>query len=176
MAKDDFTLNTPPDILQKIRRLAPGQGIGLDPCSNPTSLVRAKVEWTEKENGLSRSWRGYGLVFMNPPHNMSPHNIEPWIEKAWSEFAWSGNRFVKGYSGTQCRDQFVGLIPAKPDTAWFHQFVTKFPRRVFLRGRLVYWKDGKPTKGPGKFGSMLVYAGARVDLFDSIFGDMGWLV
>jgi hypothetical protein len=30
--------------------------------------------------------------------------------------------------------------------------------------------------GPGKFASMLIYAGNKPELFKSIFGDAGWVM
>jgi DNA N-6-adenine-methyltransferase Dam len=162
----DHNFNTPPELLDRIRQLSP-DGIGLDPCSNATSLVRAAYEWDgNPTDGLSQSWRGYGLVFMNPPHSMSPHNIEPWMEKAFTEFAldrpWTS------------ADQFVGLVPAKTDTAWFHDYAVHFHLRCFLRRRPKFWQGGKPTPGPGKFASMLLYHGNRAEQFLQLFGDMGW--
>ena len=163
----NHNFNTPPDILERVHMLDK-RGIGLDPCSNVTSLVNARVSWDEDANGLKpgRSWRGHGLVFMNPPHSMSPYNIEPWIERAYYDF--TRPDFVL--------DQFVGLIPAKTDTAWFHDFVVPFPVKLFLRGRPTYWLDGKPMPGPGKFASMLIYAGGCPTRFGEIFADMGWLI
>ncbi len=158
-------LNTPPDFLDLVRVLAPKNRIGLDPCSNASSTVDARVSYTEKQNGLLRSWRRFGLVFVNPPHSMSPYNIEPWMEKAWEEFIWEAPD--KG-------DSFVGLVPAKPDTAWFHDHASLFPGKCFLRGRLKYWQNGKETPGPGKFGSLVLYAGPELELFHDVFGPLGW--
>jgi DNA N-6-adenine-methyltransferase (Dam) len=175
----DHNFNTPPELLAKVRLLDPKCGIGLDPCSNQRSLVDARRVFcgtgSASDDGLAQPWRGHGLVFMNPPHSMSPNNIEPWMLKAHNEFrplnlAWGARRF-DGY-----HDQFVGLIPAKTDTAWFHDYVTTFQVRVFLRGRPRFWLNGAPMPGPGKFASMLIYAGKQPELFKSIFGEMGWVV
>lgn len=167
----DHNFNTPPEILEHVR-LLDVKGIRLDPCSNPKSMVElTAIHWTGPENGgtngLSQSWRGRGLVFMNPPHSMSPHNIEPWMEKATDEFI---------YHPPQGDDQFVGLIPAKTDTGWFHEQAIWFEARCFLRGRPKFWLNGAPMPGPGKFASMLIYAGNNSDLFKEIFGPVGWIV
>lgn len=160
---------TPPGLLNIVRKLDP-RGIGLDPCSNGRSWTGARTEWMGTEfggtDGLIHSWRGHGLVFMNPPHSMSPHNIEPWIEKAWADCG-----FIET-SG----DQFVGLIPAKTDTAWFHDYAAKFPVKCFLRGRPKFWLNGESMPGPGKFASMLIYAGNKPDLFKTLFSPLGWIV
>jgi hypothetical protein len=163
-------LNTPPDFLAIVRGLSFDNIIGLDPCSNATSYVDAETEWCEADDGLSKSWRGHGLVFMNPPHSMSPYNIEPWMEKAYNEFI-KGSPFI-----TDAReDQFVGLVPAKTDTAWFHAHARHFGK-CFLRGRLKYWQDGHETPGPGKFGSLVLYAGSRGRDFQELFRPLGWVV
>src|SRR5258708_4362388 len=107
----DHNFCTPPELLAKVRLLDPKWGIGLDPCSNEFSSVRAKTEWCgagpATDDGLAQSWRGHGLVFMNPPHSMSPNNIEPWMEKAYNEFFdWT----FTITPDTKSIDQFVGLI------------------------------------------------------------------
>lgn len=143
----------------------------MDPCSNEHSMVRAKTTYTVKENGLAQTWRGHRLVFMNPPHSTSPNNIEPWMQKAHEEFLVTPpSRY------DQTVDQFVGLIPGKPDTAWFHDYVTRFSVRCFLRGRPKYWQHGKEMPGPGKFPSILVYEGRSPSLFMQAFEPYGWLV
>ena len=177
----DHNFNTPPELLDKIRRLDSEHGIGLDPCSNAMSLTDAGVEWYGRGSsgpfdidGLRQSWREHRLVFMNPPHSMSPHNIEPWITKAWEEFL-SPHQHQSVSPQQRLFDQFVGLVPAKTDTALFHDYVTQFPVRCFLRGRPKFWLNGAPMPGPGKFSSMLIYAGNRTNLFRDIFSDMGWI-
>ena len=165
--------NTPPGILARVRRLDP-RGIGLDPCSNAHSMVHARTEWDR--GGLDGAWHGRGFVFMNPPHSMRPNNIEPWIEKAHTEFIHPDFPLRPDRADSAFKDQFVGLIPAKPDTAWFHDYVTQFPLRVFLRGRPKFWLDGTPMPGPGKFASMLIYAGNKPGLFREIFAARGWVI
>lgn len=158
-------LNTPPWLLEMVRALDP-RGIGLDPCSNATSMVKARTAFTVVDNGLVQPWRGHGLVFCNPPHSMSPHNIEPWMEKAHREFHLEvGER----------DDQLVGLVPGKPDTEWFHAHVVPMRMKCFIRGRIKYWQDGRELPGPGKFPSMLFYQGGKPDLFAAVFGRLGWI-
>ena len=75
---------------------------------------------------------------------MSQYNIEPWIEKAWREVTQPQEWTLPLLHPV---DQFVGLIPAKTDTAWFHDHVLKRAAEVrFLRGRLKFGgsKNGAP--------------------------------
>lgn len=179
----DSNFNTPPDILDRVRVLDVKNGIGLDPCSNRTSMVKARTEYGTVFDGggdvfidgLKMPWRGHGLTFMNPPHSMSPNNIEPWMAKAWDEFV-SPYQHQPLCENDRQFDQFIGLIPAKPDTAWFHDHVVPFPVKCFLRGRPKFWLNGEPTKGPGKFPSMLIYQGHQPDVFRELFEGLGWVV
>ncbi len=163
--KEFHHLNTPPDILDMVRMLSDKGRIRLDPSSNATSMVNAETSFDETSNGLGRSWRKYGLVFVNPPHSMSPYNIEPWMAQAHRDFI---------AIPINNDDQIVLLVPAKPDTDWFHSHAVPFPGKCFLRGRIKYWENGAETPGPGKFGSMLLYAGNKLGLFRDVFGLLGW--
>lgn len=53
----------------------------------------------------------------------------------------------------------VALLPARTDTAWFHDFVLPFARLEFLRGRLHF--DDAPTGGT--FGSLLAWYGGETE-------------
>lgn len=159
----DHDFNTPPWFLDLVEGLGP---IGLDPCSNATSLVKSRKAYTIETNGLAHAWFGEGLVFMNPPHSHSPHNIEPWMEKAHDDFITLGIH-------RNTRDQFVGLVPAKTDTAWFHDYGVPF-HKMFLRGRMKFWQRGKETEETGKFAHLVLYAGHQPDLFKHLFREHGW--
>jgi len=177
MAAETHHFNTPPDLLELIRKLDPKGRIGLDPCSNDYSIVGATTKWEGTYvNGLSQSWRGHGLVFMNPPHSMSPNNIEPWMEKAFDEFPRFSSPGPRHPDPRPATDQFVGLIPAKTDTAWFHDYAVRFPVKCFLRRRPKFWLNGAPMPGSGKFASMLIYAGNQPDKFRDIFSPEGWII
>lgn len=165
MTASDF--NTPPEFLTLVRQLDP-RGIGLDPCSNETSLVQALRTYTREDNGLTQSWRGHGLVFMNPPHSQPPNNIEPWMAKAFTEFSPTLR--------SATFDQLVALVPAKTDTGWFHNHAICADRACFLRGRLQFWQGGQPTGGHGKFANLVLYFGTRVERFEHIFSSKGLIV
>jgi phage N-6-adenine-methyltransferase len=89
----------------------------LDPCATAENAKCDKF-YTRAEDGLSQSWGGY--VFMNPPYGRAIGN---WMKKAL-ESALAGATVV-------C------LVPARTDTAWWHDFATQGEIR-FLRGRLKF--------------------------------------
>src|SRR5262252_2523854 len=97
----------------------------LDPCSptsnGRTAPVRAKVHYTEDDDGLSLPW--FGTVFMNPPYGRSIHH---WTAKAKAEVAQGNAELV------------IGLIPARPDTLYWHRDVAGSASIFFLKGRLKF--------------------------------------
>ena len=105
----------------------------LDPAATPENTKCAKY-YTTKENGLVQSWRGN--VWLNPPYG---REIGAWVKKAYEEVTRGGATSV------------VLLLPARTDTAWYHDYCTK-GFIVYLRGRLKF--GGAKNAAP--FPSMIV--------------------
>jgi len=108
----------------------------LDPCSptvnRATAPVRASVHYTLEDDGLSLPW--HGVVFVNPPYG---RGLKEWIAKAEAEVL-SGNAST-----------VVALIPARPDTRYWHQHVVGGNATVFfLRGRLSFGTIGEAAPFP----------------------------
>ncbi len=79
----------------------------LDPCT---------VEQTDYD-GLLASWEGE-RVFVNPPYNA----CQGWMAKCYTEAAHA--------------QVVVALVPARTDTAWFHDYALAANEIRFVRGRL----------------------------------------
>jgi phage N-6-adenine-methyltransferase len=165
-ADDDHNeWNTPPEFLADVRRLDARRRIGLDPCSNATSLVNARTNYTLRDNGLAQPWRGHGLVFVNPEYT----DVGPWVDKGLTEFV-----AAPAYG----RDQLVMLITAKTDTQWFHKGALRYPRQCFVEGRIKFLRPVagvNRVKGNGRFASLVLYAGEHVVQFEKLFGQWGWV-
>lgn len=71
-------------------------------------------------DGLNQPWSG--VCWMNPPYG---REIGRWIRKARNESA--------KFQGAT----IVGLVPARTDTSWWHDYVIHYPVR-FIRGRLKF--------------------------------------
>lgn len=129
--------HTPASLFDKVE--AAVGPFDLDPCAPSTggSPVRARVRFTELDDGLSLDW--FGRVFMNPPYGRALSN---WVFKAKSEAG-------KGVT-------VVGLVPARTDTAWWQDHVAPSASVVFLRGRLAF--GGQKVSAP--FPSALAIWGA----------------
>jgi phage N-6-adenine-methyltransferase len=110
------------------RRFGP---FDLDPCATPDNAKAARF-FTAVDDGLSQTWRG--RVWMNPPYG---RQIGKWMQKAL-ESSLAGATVV-------C------LVPARTDTAWWHDYATK-GEVEFIRGRLKF--GGSKTSAP--FPSALV--------------------
>ena len=90
---------------------------GLDVCA---SLDNAKCKkfYTKEQDGLNQEWTG--VCWMNPPYGKE---IGKWLKKAYESS-------INGAT-------VVCLIPARTDTAWWHNYVMKGKIR-FIRGRLKF--------------------------------------
>jgi len=113
---------TPKELLEPLYSVF--GAFDLDPCSptsGRTAPVRAKVHYTETDDGLSLPW--FGTVYMNPPYGRSIHN---WTAKAKAEVAQGNAKVV------------VGLLAARPATAYWHRDIAGSASIFFLKGRLKF--------------------------------------
>lgn len=102
----------------------------LDPAATAKS-AKCERYFTPAEDGLSADWGG-SRVFCNPPYG---RQIGAWVRKGWEESRKPGTLVVM-------------LIPARTDTAYFHNYIFdgKADEVRFLRGRLIFTdEDGAPT-------------------------------
>jgi len=89
----------------------------LDVCATKEN-AKCSTFFSPVEDGLSQEWSG--RCWMNPPYG---RDIGKWLKKAY-ESALDGVLVV-------C------LIPARTDTAWWHEYVMKGEIQ-FIRGRLKF--------------------------------------
>lgn len=93
-------------------------GFTLDPCATSDNTKCSKY-FTIEDDGLTQDW-SQDIVFMNPPYGRA---IKNWVKKAYDE----------SLNGATV----VCLIPARTDTAYWHDYVVKGEIR-FIRGRLKF--------------------------------------
>lgn len=91
----------------------------LDVCALPENAKCSRY-FTPEVNGLSVPWTGE-RCFMNPPYG---REISAWVAKARRE--------------AERGALVVGLLPARTDTAWFHEHVYPHAHIKFLRGRIKF--------------------------------------
>lgn len=91
----------------------------LDVCATPEN-TKCPSFFTEEDNGLLQMW-GRKVCWMNPPYGRT---IGQWMKKAYYESVVNGATVV-------C------LVPARTDTAWWHEYAMKGDVE-FIRGRLKF--------------------------------------
>jgi phage N-6-adenine-methyltransferase len=89
----------------------------LDACATPDNAKCPRF-FTKEQDGLSLPWTG--RVWMNPPYG---REIGKWVRKAYEE--------------AQRGCTVVCLLPARTDTAWWHDYCAKGEVH-FVRGRLKF--------------------------------------
>jgi len=103
----------------------------LDVCALPEN-AKCPQYFTPEQNGLAQVWQG--VCWMNPPYG---REIGKWVKKA--------------FESMQDGATVVCLLPARTDTAWWHDYAAKGEVR-FIRGRLKFGNQ----KNSAPFPSALV--------------------
>ena len=122
---------TPQDFFDKLNAEF---NFTLDPCADANNHKCDKY-FTKEDDGLRQSWKGH-TVFCNPPYGKV---IKDWVKKSYEE-------------SQQENTTVVMLIPARTDTAYFHEFIYGKAEVRFIRGRLKFGD----SKNAAPFPSMVV--------------------
>lgn len=93
----------------------------LDACATPENAKHPHF-YTECEDGLLQDWAGE-TVWCNPPYSSGRQN--DWVRKCYEESLKPGTTVVL-------------LVPARTDTARFHDYVWGKAELRFIRGRLKF--------------------------------------
>lgn len=118
-------------------------GFTLDPCATAEN-AKCQTYFTREQSGLQFSWDGH-TVFMNPPYGSE---IKSWTEKAYTQ-SLSTDR----HEGVTV----VCLVPARTDTAWWHDYAMKGEVR-FIRGRIKF--NGHKNSAPFP-SALVIFQGAK---------------
>jgi hypothetical protein len=160
---------TPPEAADPLHRFFGGE-VGCDPCSNPTSIIRARVAYTI--GGLHLPWgvklapKKQRTAYSNPPYSVTA----PWI-------------------GCGLRQIDVGnvaellyLVMAVPSNAWWRKACAyRINPRIIITKRLAFIDPKIPPALPGakpvrregaRFETALIYYGTRHAELDREFKDI----
>ena len=105
---------TPQDFFDKYNKI---YNFEIDVCASPENAKCSKY-YTKEQNGLAQEWTG--KCWMNPPYG---REIKDWMKKA--------------YESSLNGATVVCLVPARTDTAWWHDYSVK-GNIEFIRGRLKF--------------------------------------
>ena len=113
---------TPQDLFNKLNAV---YHFETDVCALPEN-AKCKRYFTPENDGLKQEWNG--VCWMNPPYG---RGIVKWVKKA--------------YESAQKGATVVCLLPARTDTAWWHDYCMH-GNVTFIRGRLRFGgaKSGAP--------------------------------
>lgn len=112
-------------------------GFKTDVCASPEN-AKCDVYFTEQMDGLSQKWTG--PCWMNPPYGRT---IKAWMRKA--------------YESSLGGATVVCLVPARTDTAWWHEYAIK-GEIEFIRGRLKFGGHKNSAPFPS---AVVVFRGAK---------------
>lgn len=148
----DHRWETPPELLRALSQVFPR--FDLDPCAPRKSrtLVRARTHYTAEDDGLSLPW--HGTVFVNPPYGRT---LAAWMAKAHHEVSAGRARVV------------VALLPARPDTRYWHEHIAGRATVYFLKGRLRFSESEQSAPFP----SALAVWGAGPEELDALEAVLG---
>lgn len=124
---------TPQDFFNKYNSI---YSFTLDVCATAENTKCEKF-FTKEQDGLLQKWEG--VCWMNPPYG---RGIKAWVKKA--------------YEAAQGGATVVCLLPARTDTAWWHDYCVK-GEIEFIRGRLKF--GGHKSSAP--FPSAVVVFGKK---------------
>lgn len=127
---------TPKPVLREVLAALGLRQFDLDVASPAIPTVPARQWYAKEQDGLSLPWAG--IVWCNPPYSETAE----WCRKALEEVDAERTTTV------------IGLLPANPDTAWFHDYVLPWP--FWVRRHRIHFcaPDGKSRRNPK--GSVLV--------------------
>jgi site-specific DNA-methyltransferase (adenine-specific) len=134
LSSEDMTWETPQDFFNQLNKEF---NFNLDPCATPET-AKCKRFFTSEIDGLKQDWGG-AIIFCNPPYG---REIKKWVKKCSEE-------------GKKKNTVVVMLIPARTDTAYFHDYIYHKAEIRFIRGRLKF-KGKQAGSGSAPFPSMIV--------------------
>lgn len=149
---------TPPEALELVYEMFEARGgIGLDPCSDPDSIVEAftRIDVRDGGDGLTDGWweslrTQVSGALAHPPtvfYNCPYSAIGPWTGVASVETADHGL-------------ETVGLFPPHMDTIWWDDTVWKTAASVcFVRGRYAFLRNGVVEAHPRYASAWVLHAG-----------------
>ena len=127
---------TPPEVFDPLDKEFE---FTLDVCATATT-AKCRQFYTPEDDALVQQWRG--VCWMNPPYG---RQIGKWVKKAYE---------------SDCT--VVCLVPARTDTAWWHDYCMKGEIR-FLRGRIYFWQNGAAVdRAPFPSAVVIFYAESEV--------------
>ena len=126
----------------------------IDVCADPSN-AKCPVYYTKEQDGLAQDWGGQ-VCWCNPPYGDAEYPCKPGCKK--KRCIARGHHIdkyvpgIKDWVAKASQYTTVCLLPARTDTAYFHDYIYGYADVRFLRGRLKFCDE----KGRAPFPSMVV--------------------
>lgn len=155
---------TPEKYVDAIMQFYDGS-IDLDPCGNPSSIIKSKVTYCLPEkNGLKESW-DYKKIYVNPPYGLDRENktsIKDWLRLC---------ALAHQYHGSEV----MALVPVATNTKHWKEYVFGRASSVcFLADtRLRFRINGNELNRGAPMSCAMVYWGKNNDRLYDVFSSFG---
>ena len=158
---------TPPKYVDAVRQFFDGQ-IDLDPCSNPYSIVLARVEYQlPRHDGLHESWN-FPNIYVNPPYGIDKErgtSIKQWLLRCAN-------------AHREHRSEVLALVPVATNTGHWKKSVFGAATAIcFLSDtRLKFLVHGRNGGKGAPMACAMVYWGKDFNRFLTRFSPFGAVV
>jgi len=155
---------TPEKYVAAVRQVFDGK-IALDPCSNPYSLVKAKITYRlPRQDGLKASWN-FPTIFVNPPYGADRERST--TIKHWLECCAAAHRVH--------RAEVIALVPVATNTGHWKKHVFGQATAVcFLYDtRLRFLVNGRDEGKGAPMSCAMIYWGRKYPHFFTVFTPHG---
>ena len=107
---------TPDDLFNYLNDI---YGFTIDLAADSQS-TKCEHYFTKEDDALSKTW--FGVGWLNPPYGTRKPQLKDWVKKAFDETRKEGCAVVM-------------LMPARTNTAWWHDYCMKAREIRFIKGR-----------------------------------------
>lgn len=121
-------------------------GFTLDACAT-TENTKVPIFFSVEDDALTKRW--HDVVWCNPPYG---YRIGKWVKK--------------GFDEAQLGATVVMLIPAKTETAYWHDYVMRASEIRLIRGRLRF--SGFSVNAPFPSAVVVFRQGVHIPTFSTI--------
>ena len=142
MSSNSDRWETPQDLFDQLNQR---YSFEIDVCALPEN-AKCETYFTPEVDGLSQDWTG--VCWMNPPYG---REIGKWMKKA--------------LESSRNGATVVCLVPARTDTAWWHDYAMK-GEIEFIRGRLNFGNSKNSAPFPS---AIVVFGGADERKDDKLY-------
>jgi hypothetical protein len=153
--------NTPSWIIDLIKEVFHGT-IDLDPCSNRTSKVKARVNYIyPKKDGPRDTWQGFQRIYCNPPYGKG---IDQWMRRCV-------NAYIRG-------SQVIALVPSYYEVQWWQRIIMRSCQVICVPQSRIQFSNATTSayNSSPPMGTSLVYWGEKFNHFINIMKPLGQIL